>query len=131
MYIVYKIFSSMSKICSNVLVILAVPFAFILAALGWAAFCIEDIFDSIGAGELLDPNSGNTTLVEIVPIIKYIGLAVGLLFTILLVIIFISWILKKVFYKKIADNYITRNKEWRNRDINKVIEKLESYRYRD
>lgn len=133
MYSFYRIISKFSKIFSNVFLILAIPVSILLCGLGWCMFFIRDIIIAITNNEgLFDTaNPSGASLTDSCEIIKWVGLALAIFIIVCYVILIVSWICRKVLFKKIADNYITRNKEWRNRDINKTIERLENYRYRD
>ncbi len=135
MYTLYKIFGKMSKSLSNALMLIMIPTAIIFCALGWALFCIKDIFmlvvkdDGWFLGYVSDGSS--LTWDQLLNTLHWVGLGIGLFFTIVFIIMLVAWICKKILYKSIAGFQITRNKEWRNKDINKAIEKLEDYRYRD
>ncbi len=136
MYTLYKIFGKLSKGLSNALMLIMIPTSIIFCAAGWALFCIKDILSLV----FIDPGwfegyvgDGASALTrnELFDTLHWVGLAIGLFFTIVFIILIVAWICKKVLYKSIAGFQITRNKEWRNKDINKAIEKLEDYRYRD
>ncbi len=138
MYTLYKIFGKMSKALSNALMVIMIPASIIFCALGWALFCIKDIMMLVVQNELWfeGPVSGNLeepgmSWNELCDVLHWVGLAIGLFFAVAFIIMLTAWIFKKVLYKQIAGFQITRNKEWRNKDINKSIEKLEDYRYRD
>ncbi len=134
MYTLYKIFGKLSKGLSNALILIMIPTSIILCAVGWGMFCIRDIITLVTTPDIFDQivsNSSGLTLGELCDILHWTGLGIGLFFTVVFVIMTIAWVCKKILYKSIAGFQITRNKEWRNKDINKAIEKLEDYRYRD
>ncbi len=136
MYTLYKIFGKLSKGLSNALMLIMIPTSIILCAAGWALFCIRDIFllvvnQGFLEGYIDNEAANGLTWNQLCDVLHWVGLGIGLFFTVVFVVMIIAWICKKILYKSIAGFQITRNKEWRNKDINKAIEKLEDYRYRD
>lgn len=134
MYHFYKFMSGFAKFFSNALFILSIPVSIILCGLGWCLFFIKDIVIKItNEPDIFDLaiDGSNASMVNAINIIQWVGLGLAILMIVIFVILLTAWILKKILFKRIAGNYITRNKEWRNRDINRVLERLEDYRYRD
>lgn len=128
MYPFYRFFGKLSKLLSNIMLAVIIPVSIIICAAGWCLFFIRDVIKLFGA----DPSQVITSDLEpVFNILKWVGLGIALFVIVCYLVFFLAWIFNKITYKKIADNYITRNKEFRNRDINKTIEKLENYRYRD
>ena len=131
MYILYKIFSKISKILSNTLVVVAIPISIILVVGFTIVVFLQNFLDGIGLWKSVEEQLISSNTYNVLQYSQLTALILLCIIIVCWVIFIISWCIKKCIFKKIGDMYIARNKEYRNNDINNFKERLEKYRYRD
>ena len=128
MYKFQAILGLLSKIFSNIMLVICLPISLLLFAGSICLWQLESILNSLpNAGELL-VNLKNSGLLNI---LTYVGLGVFVFILFIYVVFIVSIIVKISLYKSISGFVIARSKELRNIELNKVQEKLDKYRYRD
>lgn len=131
MYTFYKIISRISKFLSNAFVVIAIPISVIFAICLALVVALEPFLDSIGLWQTVSDAIKSSGTEQILQYCQLAALVILCILVLCWIIFITSWCIKKINFKKIGGIDISRNKEYRNHDINEYQEKLEKYRYRD
>ncbi len=129
MYKFQAILGLLSKIFSNILLVICLPISLLLFVGSICLWQLESILNSLGpkVAELLS-NLDNSGLLNI---LTYVGLGLFIFILFIYVVFIVSVIIKVSLYKSISGFVIARSKELRNIELNKAQEKLDKYRYRE
>lgn len=130
MYKFNMILSKIAKATVSATLIICLPLSIILLVGSVLMWNLESFIVLI-----LGPEAWTNVLNAIQPtgieIIKWIGVGLTALIVLIFVILITSKLISNSLYKNINGVKIARNREIRNIDINKAINKLERYRYRE
>lgn len=127
MYKFQAILGLISKIFSNVLLVICLPVSLLIFIASICMWQIEPLLNTIGASEVITDLSTTNLL----SIISYVGLGVFIFMLFIFIVFIVAIVIKISLYKSISGFVIARNKELRNIEINKAQEKLDKYRYRE
>ncbi len=128
MYKFQAILGLISKIFSNILLVICLPVSLLLFAGSICAWQIEPLINTIFGNEA-DTVIGN--MGSSLPIIQNVGLGVFIFLLIIYIIYLSALIIKITLYKSISGFVVARSKELRNIELNRAQEKLDRYRYRE
>ncbi len=132
MYKLQAILGLISKVLSNVVLVICLPVSLIIFGASIIAWQIQPFLNTIygaQAGEVIDSiNYGGH---NVIGIISNTGLGIFIFMLIIYVIFLISLIVKTTLYKSISGFAVARSKELRNIELNKAQERLDNYRYRE
>ncbi len=131
MYKLQAILGLITKVLSNVALVICLPVSLIIFGASIIAWQIQPFLSTIYGPQydviIADINQGS----DVVGIISNTGLGIFIFMLILYTIFLISLIIKVSLYKSISGFAVARSKELRNIELNKAQEKLDKFRYRE
>ncbi len=132
MYKLQAILGLISKIFSNVILVICLPVSLLVFGASIIAWQIEPFLNTIYGGQaqtIIDQINGGSA--NVMGIISNTGLGIFIFMLIMYTVFLVALVVKTTLYKSISGFVVARSKELRNIELNKAQEKLDKYRYRE
>ncbi len=133
MYKFQAIMGLISKVLSNIFLVICIPISLIIFVGAICLWQISPLLNTIygnAADEIIAQiNAGGEK--NVISIISNVGLGIFIFLLIIYIFFIVALIIKISLYKSISGFQVARSKELRNIELNKAQEKLDKYRYRE
>lgn len=132
MYKFQAIMGLISKVLSNIFLVICIPISLIIFVGAICLWQISPLLNTIYGNAAVDIiNQINTGGKDVISIISNVGLGIFIFLLIIYIFFIVALIIKISLYKSISGFQVARSKELRNIELNKAQEKLDKYRYRE